>query len=586
LDLLSGLLRCVSYEARSARSWIPSRLTPGTTRTIDAITPASLASRSAQIRRPRDGTPNLAGNLRAPTRPPRRPLPPLLPGMTTMGMMMTKPVATTMMRVAMIDRKVQPPEGTRRSGLASIRVRLLASFILTLALATVGSVVVVRVILVNRADQHIDSELVQEAREVRRLSTGSDPDTGKPFDGRVRRIFEVFLERNIPARHEAQLTFVGGEPYLRSRSAVPYRLDQDPALVERWGTLNETERGRVDTPEGPVEYMAVPVRDQGRTKGVFVVAVFWDLWLEEITPAIVGAAGVGAIVVVIGSLLAWRLADRILGPVEKVTEAARRMSESDLRGRIEISGGDEIARLAQTFNEMLDRLELAFTTQRRFIDDASHELRTPITVIQGQLDVLGEDPEDRRKTLEIVMDELERMSRFVTDLLLLARADRPDFLALDSVDVATLSEEIFTKASSLADREWKLDTAGRGLIIADRQRLTQAMMQLAANAAQHTGDGDEIALGSRLEDGQVRLWVRDSGAGIPVGEQPHVFDRFRRGARGRGPSEGAGLGLSIVKAIAQAHHGRVELESRAGQGSTFTVILPVDQPEPTEGLSL
>jgi signal transduction histidine kinase len=463
---------------------------------------------------------------------------------------------------------------------------LIASFILVLVLATIGSVVVVRAILVSRADQGIDSELVQETKEVRRLSTGSDPDTGEPFDGRVRRIFEVFLERNIPARHEAQLTFVDGIPYLRSRAVVPYRLDRDPALVERWGTLDETDRGRVETPAGPVEYLAVPVRYEGETKGVFVVAVFRDLWLEEINPAIAGAAGVGAIVVLIGSLLAWRLADRILDPVKKVTQAARGISESDLRGRIEITGSDEIARLAQTFNEMLDRLEEAFTTQRRFIDDASHELRTPITVIQGQLEVLGDDPKDRRKALEIVMDELERMSRFVSDLLLLARADRPDFLALDSVDVATLTDEIFAKASSLAGRDWKIDAVARGLIIADRQRLTQAMMQLAQNAAQHTEDGDEVAVGSVVSDGQVRLWVRDTGHGIPLSEQAHVFDRFRRSARGRDLAEGAGLGLSIVKAIALAHHGGVELESRPEEGSTFTIVVPVDQPEPTEGLLL
>ena len=501
----------------------------------------------------------------------------------TMTMMTT--TTQTMMVEAMIDRTVSPLKGSGRSGLASIRVRLLASFILVLALATIGSVVVVRAILVNRADERIDSELVQEAKEVRRLSTGSDPDTGRPFHGRVRRIFEVFLERNIPAPHEAQLTFVDGEPYLRSRAVVPYRLDQDPALVQQWGTLTETDRGRADTPAGPVEYMAVPVRDEGATKGVFVVAVFRDLWLEEINPAIAGAAGVGAIVVLIGSLLAWRVADRILGPVKKVTQAARGISESDLRGRIEISGSDEIARLAQTFNDMLDRLEDAFTTQRRFIDDASHELRTPITVIQGQLEVLGDDPEDRRKTLEIVMDELQRMSRFVSDLLLLARADRPDFLSLDSVDVATLSEEVFTKARSLAEREWKLDGTGRGLMIADRQRLTQAMMQLAQNAAQHTQDGDEIALGTLVENEHVRLWVRDSGPGISEDDQANVFDRFRRGRADRASSEGAGLGLSIVKAIAQAHHGTVEIESRVGQGSTFTVVLPVDQPEPSNGVS-
>ena len=471
------------------------------------------------------------------------------------------------------------------SGLASIRVRLLGSFVFVLALATTASVVVVRAILVNHTDQRIDSELVQEAKEVRRLSTGSDPDTGRPFDGRVRRIFEVFLERNIPARHEAQLTFVDGELYLRSKPVVPYQLDTDPALVARWGDLDETDRGRVDTPAGPVEYLAVPLRNEGETRGVFIVAVFRDLWLQEINPAIAGAAGVGAIVVLIGSLLAWRLADRILGPVNKVTQAARGISETDLRGRIEVSGGDEIARLAQTFNEMLDRLEDAFTTQRRFIDDASHELRTPITVIQGQLEVLGDDPADRRKALEIVMDELERMSRFVSDLLLLARADRPDFLSLDSVDVARLSEEILSKARSLAARGWKLDGTGQGLMIADRQRLTQAMMQLAQNAAQHTKDGDAIAIGSEVRNGHVRLWVRDSGRGISERDQVNVFDRFHRGRADRASSEGAGLGLSIVKAIVQAHHGRIELDSRVGQGSTFTVVLPVDQPQPIEGVA-
>ncbi len=486
----------------------------------------------------------------------------------------------------MTDTTLQPLRKLRGGGLGSIRVRLLASFILVLALATGASVAVVRAILVDQADQRIDSELKQEADEVRILSAGSDPDTGEPFEGRVRRIFKVFLDRNIPARHEAQMTYVAGEPYLRSPSVVPYRLDLDPALAARWGTLTKTDRGRADTPGGPIEYLAVPVRFEGETKGVFVVAVFRELWLEEIAPATAGAAGVGAIVVLIGSLLAWRLADRILDPVEKVTSAARGISESDLRGRIEISGNDEIARLAQTFNEMLDRLEDAFTTQRHFIDDASHELRTPITVIQGQLEVLGDDPDDRRKALEIVMDELDRMSRFVTDLLLLARANRPDFLAFDSVDVATLSEEIFAKAGSLAPRDWKLDRTGRGLIIADRQRLTQAMMQLAQNATQHTKEGDEIAVGSDVQAGQVRLWVRDNGPGIPVSDQPHVFDRFRRGSRSRARSEGAGLGLSIVKAIAEAHHGRIELDSQPGQGSTFTIVVPVDQPEPLAAGSL
>ena len=473
--------------------------------------------------------------------------------------------------------------GTNRSAdgrLSGIRLRLLASFVLVLALATAGSVVVVRTILINRVDQRIDAELVQEAREMRRLSTGNDPETGEPFRGRVRRIFDVFLERNIPARHEAQLTFVNGRPYLRSPSVVPYRLDRDEDLVQRWATLDRSERGEADSPAGRVEYLAVPLHEAGETTGVFVVAVFRDLWLEDVNPASWGAAAVGLLVLVIGSFLAWRVADRILGPVEQVTRAARGISETDLRGRIDVTGDDEIARLAATFNAMLDRLEHAFNTQRSFIDDASHELRTPITIIQGQLEVLGDDPAERSRTLGIVMDELDRMGRFVNDLLLLARAQRPDFLSLETVDVGELSQELFEKATSLGERRWKIEQTGKGLIVADRQRVTQAMMQLAQNAAQHTGSDDEIAIGSLVSNGNARLWVRDTGPGIPADDQERVFDRFARGKRsGR---EGSGLGLSIVKAITEAHHGSILLESALGKGSTFTIVLPVDQPQPPE----
>jgi signal transduction histidine kinase len=478
--------------------------------------------------------------------------------------------------------KIQPLRGVGKAGLAGIRIRLITSFVLVLGLATAGSVVSFGVVLANRLDARIDADLVQEADELRELAKSNDPETGERFGGRVQRIFEVFLDNNIPGPYEAQITFVDGEPFLRSKRVLPYRLDRDPELVARWANVAEPDRGRAETPAGPVEYLAVPVRHEGQTRGVFVVAVFRNLELREINPAIAGAAGVGAIVVLIGSLLAWRLADRILDPVKKVTEAARGISETDLRRRIEIIGNDEVARLAQTFNEMLDRLEHAFNAQRRFIDDASHELRTPITVIQGQLEVLGDDPADRKRTLDIVMDELDRMNRFVTDLLLLARADRPDFLALDTVDVETLSQEVFEKAKSLAKRSWRLDAVGRGRIVADRQRLTQALIQLADNAARHTTEGDEVALGSRVADGHAWFWVRDQGPGIPRDHQGQVFERFRRGPRSRTSTDGAGLGLSIVKAIAEAHHGRVELDSTLGEGSTFTVVLPVDQPEPSQ----
>jgi signal transduction histidine kinase len=474
----------------------------------------------------------------------------------------------------MID---QTRRGRSMQRLSSIRVRVVTTFVVVLGLATLASVWVDRVVLLGRLDDRIDRDLGQEAAELRRLASGNDPDTGEPFGRDVERIFEVFLERNIPGRNEAMITFVDGKPFLRSRRVAPYRLDRDPEAIRRWSDLERTDRGVIETPEGSVEYLAVPVRAGKGTEGVFVGAIFRDLERAEIDPAIMGAAGVGIVVLGLGSVMALRLADRILRPVRSVHDAARSISETDLRRRIDVQGHDEIAQLATTFNDMLDRLERAFGAQRRFLDDVSHELRTPITIVRGQLETLGNDPEDRKKTLDIVMDELDRMARFVSDLLLLARADRPDFLELDTVDVESLTEELYAKAGTLAPRGWVIDETGRGRIVADRQRLTQAVIQLAENAARHTDTGAVIGVGSRVVNGEARFWVRDSGPGIAQEDHERVFDRLwtRRPGRGR---EGAGLGLSIVDAIAKAHRGRVQLDSRPGEGATFTISVPVEGP--------
>jgi signal transduction histidine kinase len=491
----------------------------------------------------------------------------------------TTAVPTTEARAAATARQAgeRLASALRRLPPAGLRLRVLAAFVGLLAFATVASVLVTRQVLLIRLDQHIDAELVQESGELRRLAAGNDPRTGERFGGNVKRIFEVYLERNVPSRNEALITFVDGTPFLRSAQVVPHRLDRDPALVARWGGVAEPERGRVGTPAGPVEYLAVPLRSRGRTAGVFVAAIFRDREQAETDAAVRAAGAVGLAVLLLGSLLAWRLADRIAGPVTALTRAAHAISETDLTRRIPVRGRDEVAQLAATFNQMLERLERAFASQRQFIDDAGHELRTPITIIRGHLELLEDDPAERRETLDLVLDELDRMGRIVGDLLLLANREQPDFLDLATVEVGAFTEELHAKATALASRQWVLERQGRGVIVADRQRLTQAIVQLAQNAVRHTDDHQPITLGSMVADGQARFWVRDRGPGIPPQEQARVFERFRRGT-GPHRSEAAGLGLAIVKAIAEAHHGRVELHSRPGAGSTFTIVVPVDQP--------
>ncbi len=284
------------------------------------------------------------------------------------------------------------------------------------------------------------------------------------------------------------------------------------------------------------------------------------------------------LVLALALVLAWFAAGRVLIPLRLLTNTAHAITESDLTQRILIQGRGELAEVAKTFNDMMDRLEGAFDTQRDFINDAGHELRTPITIIRGHLELLDDDPEAQQETIALVMDELDRMSRLVEDLLLLSKAERPDFLQLETIDLQLLTEELFTKATALADRNWKLEATTTGRMVGDRQRITEAVMNLAQNATQHTAPTDTIFLGMAITKHKVKLWVSDTGEGIALEDQERIFERFARAANSRRRSEGSGLGLSIVQAIAEAHGGQVCLRSQLAVGATFTLVLPLDPP--------
>lgn len=279
-------------------------------------------------------------------------------------------------------------------------------------------------------------------------------------------------------------------------------------------------------------------------------------------------------IIALTSSIAWLAAGRILTRLRLLSETARKISEYDLTQRIPVQGSDEITELTITFNEMLERLQHSFSNQRDFMNDAGHELRTPIAIIRCYLEQLRAESPQQPEMLALAFDELERMSRLVDELLLLAKAEHPNFLNLEIVEISSLTEELYVKASTLANRNWRLESKGSGRIIVDRQRLTQAVMNLVQNAIRHTTERDTIALGSILTNDQFRLWVSDTGEGIPLAEQKRIFQRFVRGNSHR-RSEGSGLGLAIVKAITEAHGGWVELISQLGSGSTFIMIISV-----------
>ena len=476
-----------------------------------------------------------------------------------------------------------PPRLRRwRQRFASLRVRIVGWNVLLLTLALGLALAAAAAVLHTRLDERIDRELRQEAGELRALSTGRDPSTGQPFEGDVGRILEVFLQRNIPSQHETFISYLDGQPYLRSGDEPPVRLDRMPALTRRWAEVRDTERGTLQLEEvGTVAYQALPLRVDGGTRAVFVSAWFRDLEAEEINSSLAVAGVAGAVFLLFAAWIVWNVATRVLRPVRAVGDTARAISSSDLTRRLDVPGSDEVAVLAATFNDMLDRLEAAFADQRRFLDDASHELRTPITIARGHLELLHlSDPEEREVTIALVLDELDRMRRLVEDLLLLARAGRPDFVRRATHSSAELTRAVLRKATALApERDWVLDRTEDVPVSVDQQRLTQALLQLCDNAVRHASPDAQIGIGCRADADEVVWSVRDDGPGVNSADADHIFTRSSRGvAAGRG--ESTGLGLAIVAAIAEAHGGRARLAPQQGPGARFTVALPRTPVEP------
>jgi signal transduction histidine kinase len=440
----------------------------------------------------------------------------------------------------------------------SARTRILASFVIILLVSAVISMVALRVALGIRLDDQVDDALEQEVLELDRLLVdGRDPETGRPFAS-LRAVFDIYFARNVPSQEEAMLAYVDGEPYRATLARFP--VDRLPAqLGADFRTLSgrspgesESANGRFNTSLGEARFRASRIVFRGET-GAFVVTILPQAERNEIRE--IQTYGVAATIglLIIASALAWVIAGRVLAPVRQLTETARTISQSDVTQRVEVRGTGDAAEMARTFNAMLDRLETVLGSQREFVRDASDE---------------------QRATVALVMDELDRMGRIVDELSLLAEVEQPDFLRPEWIDIKLFTHELSAKASALAVRQWQLDHVGEGMLVADRHRLTESVMNLAHNAVQHTRPEDVIAIGTSLGEGEARLWVRDTGLGIPIPEQRRVFARFRRGAGAHRLYRGGGLGLAIVKAIAEAHGGRVELVSRPGEGSTFTIVVP------------
>jgi signal transduction histidine kinase len=290
---------------------------------------------------------------------------------------------------------------------------------------------------------------------------------------------------------------------------------------------------------------------------------------------VLGAVGVG---------VAYVLAGQVLRPLQQITSTAKRLSAEQLDARIALPGPeDELKELADTFDAMLDRLQASFESQRRFVADASHELRTPLAVMRTEVDVALADPDassaDLRAAALVVRDATMRADQLVDSLLLLARSDRlsVDGLPLrERVDLPEICALAVSAVRAEAEERRIVVTSSSApaVVLGDRGLLERLVGNLVENGVRHNHDGGWVRVDAGTVGDRARLQVMSSGPVVPTDEVPRLFEPFRRQGTARPARRGAGLGLSIVRAVATVHGGAVTAEARAEGGLTVTVDLP------------
>ncbi|OGO61988.1 MAG: hypothetical protein A2032_00095 [Chloroflexi bacterium RBG_19FT_COMBO_49_13] len=330
--------------------------------------------------------------------------------------------------------------------------------------------------------------------------------------------------------------------------------------------------------------LTVPLLAGNRLEGILQVGTRMDV-VNATQQTLLEVLLIGTVIAIIAAgMAAWFSSHQALHPLDNVTRTALQItSADDLSRRIPYTGSstDEVGQLVAAFNQTLSRLENLFHTQRRFLADVGHELRTPLTVIKGNVGLMRKIKDFDEESLVTIEDEVDRLTRMVGDLLLLAQAESGKIpLAHELVELDTLLLEVLNQMQVLTHDRVKLNLGDidQVLVCGDRDRLKQVMVNLVGNAINYTPKGGEIVVGLGKVTDRAQLTVTDNGPGIPPEDLPHIFERFYRGEKSRTrqkDGKGYGLGLSIAYWIVRNHGGRIEVNSTLGQGTTFCVWLPL-----------
>jgi two-component system OmpR family sensor kinase len=368
-------------------------------------------------------------------------------------------------------------------------------------------------------------------------------------------------------------------PFLKaaSNNLGGYNLPLDPRTLGH----DQAEHSNIVVSGYEFRVLTRPIFSLGQVFGSIQVVAPLDTVNHARERMLLVLAGCAAIGILGSVILGMWLSGRAVRPINRITEAAARIAKTDdLSTRLSWDGPrDELGRMTEVFNQMMDRLEDLFGLQRRFVADVSHELRTPLTAIRGNLDLIRRYGADEM-SLEAIESEAGRMYRMVEDLLLLARADYGGLtLDMAPIDLDSIVTDALQQARVLVrDRDLRLTL--RAIepvrVSGNSDRMKQVMLNLLGNAIRFTPDGGTISLSLQARDGQAVIQVSDTGIGIAPEDQKHIFDRFYRVDTARvSEGESTGLGLAIARWIVEAHGGHIRVESALGQGSTFTIEIPL-----------
>ncbi len=367
-------------------------------------------------------------------------------------------------------------------------------------------------------------------------------------------------------------------------------LPQIAALLRRPPAA--TSFSQVSLAGRPEEVLATPIVEAGRTLGTFVTSSSLASYERTRARVLQLAIGEGLIALIAAVISAYMLLRRLLGSVERLTRTAR---DIGLSGQLDVRlderpMNDEVGQMAATFDAMIDKIDSSMSVQRQLLSDVSHQLRTPLTVMRGHLEVMArgalDDAMDTRATVAIVVAQLDHMGALVDRLLLLGRSLEADFVDLAPVDLRTMIGDIADAARVLAPRRWDFPPVPDVVLTADLDKVRGAVFNLLDNAVRATGPGDTIRLSARVggPPGEtfVDIVVDDSGPGIPLGERETALQRFSRPSATN--AEGTGLGLAIVNAVVRAHGGRAIVGDSPLGGCRVTIRLPLGDVSPTSAL--